>query len=96
MDQAFLPFDAPLQQYREQAAALREAWVAGDESAIQIVRHAHPRFLDPAIPWLPKKLSDADVRREAFSPTEVTVPWGPPGQVRFSHLSPGVEGCFDA
>jgi hypothetical protein len=66
MDLAFLPFDAPLQRYREQAAALREAWVAGDESAVQIVRHAHPRFLDPAIPWLPKKLSDADVRSEAF------------------------------
>jgi hypothetical protein len=66
MDLAFLPFDAPLQRYGEQAAALREAWVAGDESAIQIVRHTHPRFLDPAIPWLPKKLSDADVRSEAF------------------------------
>jgi hypothetical protein len=38
----------------------------------------------------------ADVRREAFSPTEVRVPWGPPGQVRFPRLSRGVEECFDA
>jgi ankyrin repeat protein len=66
MDLTPLPFQATLQQYREQAAALLEAWRAGDASAIQIVRHKHPRFLNPAIPWLPKRLSDAEVRSEAF------------------------------
>jgi hypothetical protein len=70
MDLTFLPFDAPLQQYREQAVALCEAWGAGDESAIQIVRHKHPRFLNPTVPWLPKKLSDAEIRREAFDPPD--------------------------
>ena len=61
-----LPLEAPLQQYREQAASLLEAWRAGDASAIQIVRHKHPRFLNPAIPWLPKRLTDAEVRSEPF------------------------------
>jgi len=75
MDLTPLPFDAPLQQYREQAEALHEAWDAGDEAAIQIVRHKHPRFLNPAIPWLPKKLSDAEVRTEVFdlADAELTV-----------------------
>ncbi len=39
-----------------------DAWRAGDSGAIQIFRHKHPRFLDARIPWLPKKLSDAEVR----------------------------------
>ncbi len=75
MDLTPLPFQATLQQYREQAAALFQAWRAGDASVIQIVRHKHPRFLNPAIPWLPKKLSDAEVRSEAFdlSDAELTV-----------------------
>jgi hypothetical protein len=37
--------------------------VAGGRSgAIQIVRQKHPRFLNPEIPWLPKKMSEAEVR----------------------------------
>src|SRR5687768_12157033 len=70
-----LPFRATLQQYREQAAALLEAWRGGDASAIRVVRHTHPRFLNPAIPWLPKRLSDAEVRSGAFdlSDAELTV-----------------------
>jgi ankyrin repeat protein len=66
MDLTPLPCQATLQQYREQAAALLEAWRATDASAIQIVRHKHPRFVNPAFPWVPKKLSDTEVRSEAF------------------------------
>src|SRR5215207_573284 len=75
MDLTFLPSRATLQQYREQAAALLDAWAAGDESATGIVRHKHPRFLNPAIPWLPKRLSDEEVRSEAFdlSDAELTI-----------------------
>jgi len=61
-----LPCRATLEQYRDQAATLLEAWRAGDAGAIEMVRHKHPRFLDPAIPWLPKKLSDAEVRGAVF------------------------------
>jgi ankyrin repeat protein len=62
MDMAPLPVRASLDQYEKQAAALLDAWRAGDATAIQIVRQRHPRFLDSNIPWLPKRLSDADVR----------------------------------
>ena len=57
-----LPFDAALADYQQQADALFDAWTSGDADAIQIVRHAHPRFLDAEIPWLPKRMSDAEVR----------------------------------
>jgi hypothetical protein len=57
-----LPFRASLEQYREQAERLLAAWNAGDTAAIQLVREKHPRFLDATIPWLPKDLSDAEVR----------------------------------
>lgn len=57
-----LPFRASLEEYQKQAEELLEAWRAGVPGAIQIVRQNHPRFLDPHIPWLPKKLSDTEVR----------------------------------
>ena len=57
-----LPFGSSLEQYEEQAAALLQAWQAGDPQAIKIFREHHPRFLDERIPWLPKDLTDAEVR----------------------------------
>jgi len=57
-----LPFDASLADYQQQADALLDAWTSGDADAIQIMRHTHPRFLDAEIPWLPKRMSDAEVR----------------------------------
>ena len=63
MDIAPLPFRARLEEYQQQADALLAAWTAGDPGAIEIVRHKHPRFLNPTIPWLPKNLSEAEVRR---------------------------------
>jgi hypothetical protein len=62
MDITPLPFRAGLAEYQQQADALLAAWIAGDQRAIQIVRHKHPRFLDSTIPWLPKNLSEAEVR----------------------------------
>ena len=38
----------------------------------------------------------AEVRRVAFFPTEVGVPWGSASQVCFSHISLGVEERFNA
>lgn len=66
MDMAPLPFRASLDQYEKQAAALLDAWNAGDSAAIQIVRQRHPRFLDSRLPWLPRKMSDAEVRSVAL------------------------------
>jgi hypothetical protein len=62
MDITSLPFRARLGEYQEQAEQLLAAWRAGDPAAIQIVRQRHPRFLDPNIPWLPKRMPESDVR----------------------------------
>jgi ankyrin repeat protein len=75
VDFTALPFSATIQQYHQQAADLLEAWHAGDAGAIQVVRHKHPRFVDPAIPWLPKRLSETEIRHATFdlADAELTV-----------------------
>lgn len=57
-----LPFRAGLAEYRQQADGLLEAWRAGDAGAIEVFRHKLPRFLSAEIPWLPRPLSDEDIR----------------------------------
>jgi hypothetical protein len=66
MDITPLPFRASLEEYQAQAGQLLDAWTAADPAAIRIVREKHPRFLDPRIPWLPKPLSDAELRSAAI------------------------------
>ena len=70
MDLTPRPFRAPLEEYEQQAADLLRAWAAGDRDAIHIVRHKHPRFLDSRIPWLPRQLSDAEVRSIELLPDD--------------------------
>jgi len=62
MDLTPLPFRARIEDYEKQGGDLLNAWQAGDPGAIQIVRQKHPRFLNPEIPWLPRKMSEAEVR----------------------------------
>ncbi len=62
MNLARLPFHADLPQYEKQAAALLEAHRASDPEAIQLIHQRHPRFLDEKIPWLPKDVSDEEIR----------------------------------
>jgi ankyrin repeat protein len=57
-----LPFDAPLVEYEKQARELHEGWRRNDSDAIRLVRERHPRFLREDVPWLPKDLSDEEVR----------------------------------
>jgi ankyrin repeat protein len=57
-----LPLRSRLEEYEAQADALLEAWRAGAPDATRFVRGHHPRFLDDRIPWLPRRLSDADLR----------------------------------
>lgn len=57
-----LPFDSGLERYQKQAEELLEGWRAGDPAAIQIIKTRHPRFMDEHIPWLPKNLSDSEIR----------------------------------
>ena len=57
-----LPFHAPLDQYQRQADALLAGWQAGEERAIRVFRSRHPKFLDDKIPWLERRMTDADAR----------------------------------
>lgn len=57
-----LPSDAALGAYAQQAAHLLEGHKASDPQAIRIFHEKHPRFLDAKIPWLPRRLSDAEIR----------------------------------
>lgn len=66
MELAPLAFRATLAEYERQAESLLEAWTAGDADAIALVKRKHPRFLDDTIRWLPKNLSDAEVRSTPF------------------------------
>jgi hypothetical protein len=61
-----LPFNSRLEGYQKQAEELFDAWRAGDTDALQIVHQRHPRFLDERIRWLPKKMSEAELRRASF------------------------------
>ena len=70
MQIAPLPFRSPLNEYERQAESLLVAWNAGDAGAVRLFREHHPRFLDERIPWLPKQLSDAEVKSVALAPAD--------------------------
>lgn len=57
-----LPFRARPDQYDKQAAELLAAWRAGDAGAVEIFHTKHSRFLDDQIPWLPKRITDSEIR----------------------------------
>lgn len=59
---AHLPFDAPVAEYAAQAEALLAGWRAQDPRAVRIFRSKHPKFLDERIPWLERRLSDAEAQ----------------------------------
>lgn len=58
----FLRFDAPLSEYVNQADQLVAGWQSGDELAVRAFRANHPKFLDEKIPWLERRLTDAEAR----------------------------------
>lgn len=70
MDENRLPFRSGLEEYQRQSDALLEAWQSGNPDAIRLVHTTHPRFLDERIPWLPKKLTDRELRSAAFEPVD--------------------------
>jgi ankyrin repeat protein len=53
---------APISAYEQQAAELLAGWQSGDATAIRIFRTRHPRFLDDKIPWLERRLTEAEAR----------------------------------
>lgn len=58
--------DAPLVAYEHQADSLLARWQSADATATQIVRSRHPRFLDDKIPWLQRRMTDAEARAIAL------------------------------
>ncbi len=66
MRPAPLPIRSALSEYEAQADALLEAWRAGDPDAARFFREHHPRFLDERVPWLPRRLSDQELRSVAL------------------------------
>ena len=61
-----LPFDSWLECYEKQAEELLDAWRAGDAGALQTAHQRHPRFLDERIRWLPKRMSEVELREAPF------------------------------
>jgi Ankyrin repeats (3 copies) len=61
-----LPFSARLHLYEKQAEELLDAFRTGDSGSIRCFKQRHPRFLDPKIPWLPRKLPDSEVASTAL------------------------------
>jgi hypothetical protein len=62
MKLAHLPYNAPLADYVKQVDALFAGWQGGDETAVNLFRAKHPKFLDAKIPWLERHLTDQEVR----------------------------------
>ena len=65
-----LPFRSTVTDYRRQADDLYSGWFAGDEQAIRVFRTRHPKFLDAKIPWLERRMSDAEVRATPIDPDD--------------------------
>jgi len=70
-----LRYDAPLESYRAQADALLAGWKDGEPRAIELVRGHYPPVLDDRIPWLPRALSEGELRAIPFgrSDAELTL-----------------------
>ena len=62
---------SPLAAYARQADALLAGWNAADADARSVVRHHLPRLLDDAVTWLPRDLSEAELRAERLSQPDV-------------------------
>jgi ankyrin repeat protein len=61
-----LPFRTGLEEYERQAAALLDGWLSGNPEAVSAFRGKHPRLLDETVRWLPKKLTEAELRSVDF------------------------------
>jgi ankyrin repeat protein len=66
MDLQPLSFLATLGDYDRQATELLQGHASGDAKAIEVTHHHHPRFLDSEIPWLPRNLSESEIRNAPF------------------------------
>src|SRR5262245_38987869 len=68
-----LPFRASLRDYQKQADDLLTALKVRDKDAIRIVVHKHPQFLRADVPWLPKRMTEADIQRVSFDAADAQI-----------------------
>jgi hypothetical protein len=66
IDRQPVPFDAPLDAYERQAAAVLARHATADAAILDVIHHRHPRFLDDKIPWLPKRPATEEIARAGF------------------------------
>ena len=66
MELSLLPFHSALDLYQRQAEELLSAHQAGDARALRVFHENHPRFLDPNIVWLPRRLAESEIREAAL------------------------------
>ena len=62
-----LPFSAPLSEFEKQAANLLKAHGEGHPDAIRLFHEKLPKFLDEKVPWLPKRIPDAEIQEAALT-----------------------------
>src|SRR6266704_327912 len=70
MESTHLPVRSPLEAYQRQAEQLLEAWNAGDRDAIRMFHEHHTRLLDDKIPWMPKRMTETEVRSVTLDLTD--------------------------
>src|SRR5262245_19012444 len=67
MKLAALPYLASLEAYDRQAEQLLEGHKSGDSAAICVFHECHPCFLDATIKWLPRTISDSEIRETGLN-----------------------------
>lgn len=66
MDSSLLPFDAPLERYRERAALLLTGQREGDAAASAFFQRHHPRFREPGLAWKERAAAAEEVAQAEF------------------------------
>jgi hypothetical protein len=87
-----LPFGSSVAQYEQQAESLLAGWRAGDADAVRLFREHYPPFLDERITWLPKKLSEGELRSVPLDVSDARLATARGYSIRdWSHLVEWVE-----
>jgi hypothetical protein len=87
-----LPFGSSVAQYEQQAESLLAGWRAGDADAVRLFREHYPPFLDDRITWLPKTLSETELRSVTLDVSDARVATARGYSIRdWSHLVEWVE-----
>jgi len=67
MDFEPVTFRSPLAAYEQQAEQLLAAYRAADPGASDLFQRYHPRFRDEKIKWLPRPVTESEIRNGAFT-----------------------------